>query len=390
MTTLELTSVVVVIFGITFFLYTYFGYPAILWILRAVRGKPETSGHNEEWPVVSLTAPAFNEETQMEGLLESFLALDYPKDRLQILIVSDASTDDTDAIVKRYEEHGIELLRIEDRKGKTHAENSASPHLRGEIIVNTDASIRIAPDALKKLVRELKDPAVGLASGRDVSVAKGESTGNEGESGYVGYEMKIRDLETGVDGIVGASGCFYAIRSHLHRIPLPDFLSRDFAAALHTKENGFRAVSVYDAVCLVPRATSLRKEYRRKVRTLTRGLDTLFYKRNLLNPFRYGVFSWMLMSHKVFRWVFPWIGVATFLAVGVLALSNTVAAVVFLAGVLVLALATLGWVFSERDSVPKILSIPAFLVAGNLAAMHAMIRFLAGERDPVWTPTRRI
>src|SRR5690606_27846349 len=125
-------------------------------------------------------------------------------------------------------------------------------------------------------------------------------------SGYVGYEMWIRDLETRVAGIIGSSGCYYAIRPELHRLPLPEALSRDFSSALHAREHGYRAVSVPQATCAVPRGTSLKKEYRRKVRTITRGMQTLWYKRHLLDPVRYGSFAWMLWSHKICRWMLPW------------------------------------------------------------------------------------
>src|SRR5581483_7170481 len=144
----------------------------------------------------------------------------------------------------------------------------------------------------------------------------GSGAANPGEGGYVGYEMWLRALESDVAGIVGASGCFYAARAPLHREAVPEALSRDFAAALIARERGYRAVSVADAVCFVPRTASLVQEYRRKVRTMVRGMGTLRYKRRLLNPFRYGLFAWMLWSHKVCRWLVPW---ALLAALGVLA-----------------------------------------------------------------------
>src|SRR3989441_3834563 len=131
--------------------------------------------------------------------------------------------------------------------------------------------------------------------------------------------MRLRDLETTVQGIVGASGCLYAIRADLHRCYVPEALSRDFAAALTAREHGRRAVSVHEAVCFVPRSASLRQEYRRKVRTITRGLATLAYKRALLNPARHGVFAWMLFSHKLCRWLVPWALLAAVVALVVLA-----------------------------------------------------------------------
>jgi cellulose synthase/poly-beta-1,6-N-acetylglucosamine synthase-like glycosyltransferase len=384
------TAILVLATSLSLFLYTYFGYPALLWLIGRLSARPVPDEEGvEEWPTVSISVPAYNEEQQIEELIKSLLALDYPRDRLQILVISDASSDATDEIVRRYEAEGIGLLRLEARGGKTKAENAAAPHLTGDIIINTDASIRIAPDAVKPLVAAFQDERIGCASGRDVSVGSAEEAGNVGESGYVGYEMAVRDLETRVSGIVGASGCFYAIRSHLHRLPLPESLSRDFAAALHTREHGYRPVSVSRSVCYVPRTTSLRKEYRRKVRTITRGMRTLGHKRALLNPFRFGWFSWMLLSHKICRWALPWGAVAAGLAIAVLAWESMLAAGVLGAGVAVLVLAAIGWRKSEDEAVPKLFSVPAYLVVGNAAAAHAFLRAVVGMKDALWEPTRR-
>ena len=333
--------------------------------------------------------PAYNEESQIAETIESLLALDYPAERRQILVVSDCSSDRTDEIVRGYADRGVELLRLEQRSGKTAAENAAARHLDGEIVINTDASIRIRRGALRSLVRHFRDPGIGLASGRDLSVSGVEEETNRGEQGYVGYEMKIRDLETSVSGIVGASGCFYAIRAHLHRLPLPESLSRDFAAALNTREQGYRAISVSDAVCTVPRAPSLKREYRRKVRTMTRGMETLRFKRALLNPFRFGAFAWMLFSHKICRWLLPWTAVLGAVGLALLAPAHPVAGWLLAAGLVVVAVAAVGWVLADRVDLPRPVQVLAYGLMGNVAAMHASLRLLAGQGDPVWEPTRR-
>src|SRR5690606_34425847 len=171
-----------------------------------IRGRSVTLAFPGEWPRVSITIPVYNEVAQIDELLESILRIDYPRDRLQILVVSDASDDGTDERVAAYAARGVALLRMPERCGKSAAENAARSHLRGDIIVNTDASIRIAPDALKPLITRFADPSVGLASGRDVSVTRVTDELNGGESAYVGYEMWVRSIETEVAGIVGASG----------------------------------------------------------------------------------------------------------------------------------------------------------------------------------------
>jgi len=369
--------------------YTYVGYPLLLRLLALGRRRALIREDPKEWPLISITIPAYNEDKEIASTVESILSLDYPADRRQILVVSDASSDRTDEIVKSYADRGVELLRLSQRVGKTEAENLASSHLRGSIVVNTDASVRIAPDAIRGLIRQFSDPGVGLASGRDISVSRADERSNRGESGYVGYEMRIRDLETATGGIVGASGCFYAIRSDLHRIPLAGFLSRDFAAALKTEEHGYRPVSVPDAVCYVPRQPSLRREYRRKVRTIARGIRTLAHKRGLLNPFRHPLFAWKLVSHKVCRWLLPWAALVG--AMGLVGMSyyHPAALVLSVLTGIGVSVAAASWFIGEKVHLPSPLQFAAYALSGNIAAMHALIRAIRGNRDATWEPTRR-
>ena len=375
--------------ALAFIAYTYVGYPALLALLTVVRRPPPLRGSPAEWPRISITIPVYNEEMTIGATLEHVLLIDYPADRRQIVVVSDASTDRTDAIVCGFADRGVELLRVSKRGGKTAGENAACHLLVGDIVVNTDASIHIPPASLKPLVAAFTDPTVGVASGRDVSVARAGQAINRGESRYVGYEMWVRALETRVHGIVGASGCFYASRASLHMEIVPEALSRDFAAALTAREHGYRAVSVDDAVCFVPRTSSVVQEYHRKVRTMVRGLETLHYKRHLLNPVRYGLFAWMLFSHKLCRWLVPW---ALLLAIFVLAvLAASVPRSWWLAALLGggFGIATIGWFWATRGKAPALLELGAFAAAGNVAALHAWWKALRGELDPTWEPTRR-
>jgi cellulose synthase/poly-beta-1,6-N-acetylglucosamine synthase-like glycosyltransferase len=384
-----LTGAVLVLVGASIGLYAYVLYPAALAILARARPRPVAARDPDQWPMISITVPAYNEETDIAGTLDCILAAEYPADRRQVLVVSDASTDGTDAIVAGYAGRGVQLLRVPRRGGKTAAENAARTLLQGEIVINTDASVRIDRNALKPLVRCFSDPAVGVASGRDVSVGRTGAL-NAGEAGYVGYEMWVRQLETRVGSIVGASGCLYAIRRDLHMTLVPEALSRDFAAALVARERGFRAVSVHQAICYVPRITSVRKEYRRKVRTMTRGLETLWFKRHLLNPFRFRSFAWMLWSHKLIRWLAP-VGLAA--AAGgtlLIALEGGVwGAMIGSAWVAALALAVAGWYWPEGRPAPRLVAAISYGGAGTVAALAAWWRALRGELNPLWEPTRR-
>ena len=384
-----LAPTLILALAVLFFLYTYGGYPAILKLLSLVRQRPVVERGAASLPPISIVLPVYNEVAVIAATLERLLAVDYPADRRQIVVVSDASTDGTDDVVATFASRGVELLRLPQRQGKTAAENAARALLTGEIIVNTDASVRIDAGAITALARAFDDPSVGVASARDVSVANLAAGVNAGEGTYVGYEMWIRDLETQVDGIVGASGCLYAIRAALHMRPIREDLSRDFAAALTARTQGFRAVSVPQAICYVPRGRSLHQEYRRKVRTITRGLATLASKGGLLNPMRYGAFSWMLFSHKVCRWLVPWALVAATVALADLAIVLPAARVLFAACAAIGILAAVGWRRSSDGELPRVLALPAYLLAGNVAVLHAWMRFVTGRAAPVWEPTRR-
>ena len=382
-------AIVLLLLGVGTWAYTYFGYPLLLMLVGAIARRRAPQAQGGGWPRISISIPAYNEEASIAATLDQVLDIDYPADRRQIVVISDASSDRTDDIVRSYASRGVELLRMPERGGKTAAENAARPLLSGDIVVNTDASVRIRKDALKPLIGSFADASVGVASGRDVSVARVDDTANLGESGYVGYEMWVRSLETKVSGIVGASGCFYAIRRPLHMALVPVALSRDFAAALIAREPGFRAISVNEAVCFVPRTSSLRNEYRRKVRTMARGMETLWYKRNLLHPFRDPVLAWMLFSHKICRWLTPWLiglGVA---ATTIFCLDHRWAQLLAAASGTILLLAGLGWVWPPERKMPRILAIPTFAVSGNIAALNAGLRAMRGELNPIWEPTRR-
>ena len=385
MTTL---GAVLVLLPVLLVVYAYFGYPALMWLIARRSPKALPRDDPPQWPEITISLPVFNEERAIAGTLESLLALDYPADRRRILVVSDASTDRTDDIVKTFAPRGVELVRLPARAGKTAAENAAAARVRGEIIVNTDATIRIPPSSLKALIRVFQDPQIGLASGRDISVGNIHREDTPAESGYVGYEMWLRSLETRAGSIVGASGCFYANRRGLFDALFPTALSRDFAAALIATEKGFRAVSVDEAVCLVPRTASLRAEFRRKVRTMTRGLETLWYKRRLFVQGGF-LFGFELASHKLIRWLVFLLAPLLPVGLAMLAVDHPWArsALAGVAGVLLLGCVAFVW--PEGRKLPKLVAVVGFLVGSQAAGLVAWIKALRGELNPVWEPTRR-
>ena len=369
--------------------YAFVVYPGIVWLWSRLRPAYTLPPEPTEWPEISILIVAYNEERRLRRTLEHALATDYPADRLNVLVVSDASSDGTDDLVLNYGDPRVRLLRMPGRSGKPAGENAAGSMLRGDIVVSIDASILIPRDSLKPLIRALLDPSVGLASGRDISIGDEAREGNKAESSYVGLEMTLRNMETQVHSIVGASGCFYANRRHLQQVQLPTELARDFAAASVARSHGYRAVSVDQATCLVPRTPTLKAELRRKSRTMGRGLDTLVYLRGMMNPFKYGSYAFMMVSHKLVRWLlFPsllgWL-------VGPLLVARTApwALLLSLGMVVGLVVARLVITWPDDRRLPRVIALPGYVFISIVAGWMAWLHLIRNEKSAVWEPTQR-
>lgn len=370
-------------------LYAFVVYPALVWLWSRMRAPFTLPPEPSTWPSVTILIVAYNEEKRLRPTIERVLQVDYPPECLDVLVVSDASTDGTDALVRNFGDPRVKLLRMPERKGKAAGENASGAHVTGDFVVSIDASILIPRESLKQLVRALLDPSVGVASGRDLSVGDTAREGNQAESSYVGLEMQLRHLETRVHSIVGASGCFYATRRELHRVQLPEELSRDFAAASTARARGYRAVSVDSATCLVPRTVSLKSELRRKSRTMGRGLDTLVFLRGMMNPLRYPSYAFMLISHKLVRWLlFPaflgWI-------IGPIFLFRDFPWVLSLTVVMILGVIT-GLIAAKWPAgkhLPSLLAFPGYIFVSIMAGWLAWWHLVRGEKSAVWEPTQR-
>jgi glycosyltransferase involved in cell wall biosynthesis len=369
-------------------LYAYVAYPGIIWAVAPRRPRGSAGAQHNDWPTVTVTIPVYNAVASIRTTLERLLELDYPREKLQLLVLSDASNDGTDDVVRDFADRGIELMRAPNRRGKTAAENAAVAVARGDIIVNVDATVVVPPGSLKKLIRVFDDPTVGVASGRDISVGAADKHDAGAESGYTRYEMWVRDLETRAGSIVGASGCFYGIRRWIRIAGLPPGLSWDFASTLVARKQGYRSVSVPDAACIVPRTAEIRFELRRKARTMARGISTLFHFRALMNPFSYGRFALMLISHKLLRWVPYLLAPAAVLALGLLAARSNIAAML-LAGVVVGLVAGAAAIRYGGSIAFKPLSLVGFSVAALTAGFLAWCDALRGTHTVTWEPTPR-
>jgi cellulose synthase/poly-beta-1,6-N-acetylglucosamine synthase-like glycosyltransferase len=281
--------------------YVYVGYPALLLIISRVRG-PRAVRQSDITPTVSFVISAYNEADIIRRKLENTLALAYPADALEVVVISDASTDATDAIVSEFAHRRVRLARQEERRGKTAGLNRTLPTLNGDIVVFSDANAMYQPDALMKLARNFADPEVGCVTGEARYLSGGRNTADVGERVYWDYEIQLKKLETALGSMVGGDGAIYAIRRALWQ-PLPENAINDFLNPLQIVAAGWRGVYEPEAVCFEETAGAVRSEYQRRVRIVSRSWRAVFQAPGVLNPFRVGLFTWSLLSHKILRWL---------------------------------------------------------------------------------------
>ena len=360
--------------------YPYAGYPLVLQLVRRLVSRPRPA-NAPALPTVSMIIPVHNEASRLEPKIANTLALDYPADRLEVLFVSDGSTDDTAAMIRAAVGRRLDVIELPQRGGKAAALNAGLHRAGGEIVVFTDASIALAPDSIRAIVAPFADPRVGCVSGEDRIAETG------GEGLYGRYELYLRRLESDVHSIVGASGSFYAQRRALCT-PFTEGMAPDFLSVLRTVQQGYRAISEPAAVGEMTSVKSAKQEFDRKVRTLLRGMTALFACKTLLNPVRFPVFAFALWSHKVLRWTVPFNLLAALLAP--LALLDRpfyvvalVAQIVFYAGA---AAAFAEWANVHR-SLPG--RIALYFSSVNAAILTAWYHYSRGVRQELWTPSRR-
>jgi cellulose synthase/poly-beta-1,6-N-acetylglucosamine synthase-like glycosyltransferase len=367
--------------------YVYLGYPALLWLLT--RWRVRITARRDISPSVTLIISAFNEQSVIGGKIENSLALDYPMDQLQILVVSDASSDGTDSIVTSFSSHGVDLLHMPERKGKTAGLNVAVREARGDIIVFSDANIFYDRQVIRRLVRNFGDPAVGCVTGNSCYAENPTSAAHAQENGYWRYEQWIRALESCLGSTVGGDGAIFAIRKELYT-PLSHDAINDLVIPLQIVARGYRAVFEPEAVGFEPSAGDFAGEFRRKRRIVNRSWRGVQSVPEVLNPWAVGIFAWQVWSHKVLRWlVLPMVvavGLGCFIAFPV-GLIYQLGAVGFLASVIVATAG--GFAKDNLGQVARVAQGLFYFYMVNLAAFLGVLMAVSGKVEVIWTPERR-
>ena len=364
-----------------FVFYAYFGYPVSLIILKSLRRRKVIRKPLDV--SVTLIITAFNEEKRIREKLENTLALEYPAQKLQIIVASDGSTDATNEIVRSYASKGIELLEVKNRGGKENAQKEAVEHARGEILVFSDVATILEPGGIKEIVSNFADPTVGCVSSEDRLIGQDGKPGGEGF--YVRYEMWLRRLESKVNSLVGLSGSFFAARREVCRDFSGDVQS-DFRTLLSSIKLGLRGVSDPRAVGSYLDIADEKQEFSRKVRTVLRGLTVFFSHLEFLNFFRYGLFSYQFFCHKLLRWLVPFFLIIAFVCNAILSMSSWFFMAVLIVQIFFYGIAIYGWL---TQSLKGIWKVPFFFLQVNWAILVAWKKFLSGERVVLWTPSKR-
>ncbi len=372
--------------SIAIIVYVYFGYPLILKcvsLFRHYAAPPEPA----DWPGISLVIAAYNEEDVIEEKLDNSLDLDYPREKMEIIVASDGSTDRTDEIVERRAAEGVRLVRVEGRQGKTSAQNRAVEEATREILVFSDANAIYDRDAIKKLVKHFGREDVGCVEGRRLDYSPDKTATAAHELTYRDYESRVKTLESKVLSCTGTTGPIYAVRRSLY-VPLSPETISDLMEPMMVMYR-HRKRQVYEPAAISREAVlgEMRREFRRKVRIITRCLHSLTRVPGIMNPFKTGWFSVQVISHRLLRWLLPVVLLVAFCANIALLRRPFYAATLVLQG-LFYGTALLGWAFEEASFGPALLRVPYYFCAANAASLVAVANWMMRRNVVTWRTNR--
>ena len=378
--------------------YTYAGYPLLIGILAWIR--PRQVKYTDSKPSVTLLITAYNEERVIKKKLENSLALDYPRDKFQILVAADGSTDSTREIVKEFADRGVEISYVPERSGKMVAMNRAVSKARGDIVIFSDANNMYESNAIRQLVAPFSDLEIGATTGAKTIIQDGSDLGSA-EGMYWKYESWIKKNETAFSSCIGAVGEILAVRRELYAPPPQNVINDDFFIVLELLNRGYRIFYVSDARSYEYVSAQENDEIIRRARMTTGKYQAIFGFYNLL-PFNHPVLLWQIISHKYFRAFLPFgfIGalLANILAVAfpvqfappsLFMLSYPYSWVLMVLQLFFYGMAYLGGKKNFGGILGKVLYIPTYLVNSNIAVMKGLFGFITKKQTNIWERVQR-
>ena len=363
-------------------LYTYFGYPIFVTLLAKLRGRP----HIQEpiTPTVTLVIAAYNEANIIEEKIQNSLALEYPEDKLKIIMMEDGSEDDTVAIASSYE--GITVHHHPFRLGKAEATRQVMPLIDSEIIVFSDANAMLAPGSIHAIVRHFADSEVGGVAGEKQVLGGGEGL-------YWRYESYLKQKDSPLSSVMGAAGELFAVRRSAFKPPPPDTIIEDFMISMEVVSRGWRVVYEPQAIAQELPLNSFQGDWHRRTRNSAGGVQAIFNLPELLRPER-GIVAWQYFSHRLLRWaVTPWLLPLVFV-LNLLLWPQKFYRLLFSTQLLFYGTGLFGYLRSRKQRldpggpIEKIASVICFFCLANLAAIVGFWRFVTGRQPTSWKKVR--
>ncbi len=369
--------------------YAYAGYLLLITILALFIDNRVKKREIE--PSVSILISAFNEEKDIERKLKNSFELDYPCNKLEIVVASDGSTDSTDDIVRKYENNsaGIRVIlhRVEGRLGKTAAQNSAVKVCNGDIIIFSDAASMYDQNAVRAIVRNYADPSVGAVSGMYKYINKEGASVGFATILFWNLENFIKSRQSRIKTITGCCGCIYSVRKELYT-PLPPEIISDLVEPLTILRKGYRIVFEPEALAFEETAGRAEEEFKMRIRVIVRGMNGMLFVKDLFNPFKYPFVSFQLISHKVMRWLVPVFAIVAFISNMALVGTSWFYNATFICQVLFYSLAFIGYLAEKKGIHKKVFYLPLYFCIVNLASLISMFKVMKKENIVTWQTNR--
>lgn len=378
--------------------YAYLGYPVILFLLTRMKRRffPAKQSHSDGYePDVCLFVTAYNEKDYIRQKVENSYSLDYPKEKVQYIWVTDGSDDGTPDILRQYD--GLEVYHQPERKGKMHAMNRGMKFVKAPVVIFSDTNTALNKGAIRKIVACFSDPVTGCVAGEKRIVEKAsDDAAAAGEGLYWKFESFVKMLDAELNSAVGAVGELFAIRRELFEEVETDTILDDFIISLRIAQKGYRIAYTPDAYAEEAASLNVKEELKRKIRIAAGGVQTLIRLRKLLNPFRYGVLSWQYLSHKVLRWTLAPLSLFLLVIINgfivlfpLLFQPSPFYYLFFFLQILFYLMAVAGWYVENRKLRFKLLFVPYYFVLVNYAAIRGIFRYIRGKQSASWEKSKR-
>lgn len=372
--------------------YSYIGYGIVIYIIvkikNAITSKVKFDSSFE--PEVTLVVPCFNEAEYIEEKIQNSLELDYPKDKLKLIFISDGSSDDTPQRIKKYD--SVIALHEDKRSGKAAAMNRAMKFVTTPIVVFCDANTTLNIEAIKELVKHYQDEKVGAVTGekRIISTNK-EGASTAGEGIYWKYESLLKKLDSDFYSVVGAAGELMSYRTSLYKELPSDSLLDDLMQSMQIAIDGYRVIYEKNAWAAETASANVKEELKRKIRISAGAWQSMLRLGQAFNPFHNFNLFFAFISHRVLRWTLAPFSLLILLIANVfLALDgNTLYTTILVMQIGFYALALLGWYFENKRIKVKVLFVPYYFFIMNLCVYLGLFRFLKGKQSVSWERAKR-